>query len=175
MKRRSKMMIGVGVCALIVLIIVGRLADPIYRKLLLGWARVLTKEIPVTVEIDDHALGNVRCFAEPGEFRNHRSKGLVLWLENPRYALGYDVLVVDLDHGQVLVPNCGAGHYKLLRNGWLIQADSGAMGVPFGDSKLDANNPDFRQSGNVISFTIPPVLNLPSGRWNVTVDRKSDI
>jgi len=66
MKRRLLMLAGVG-CILVVLIVLWQRTDPIYEKLLLGWARVLKKQIPVTVEIDDHKLQGVRCFAEPGE------------------------------------------------------------------------------------------------------------
>ena len=151
------------------------MADPVSRKLLLGEARILTKQIPVTVQIDGHKLERVRCFVEPGEFRNHRSDGLVLRMDGAHSERGCDVLIVDLDHGSVLVPSYSTRNYRLLRDRWLIQSDSGAAGVPSGDSKLDANDPDFRRSGNVISFTIPPVLNLPPGRWNVTVDCKKGI
>jgi len=153
-----------------VLILVLREIDPIYRKLLLGCARVLKRELPVIVEVDNRQLQGVRCFVEPGEFGNHRSKGLVLWVEDPRIALGYDVLIADLDNEKIISPNSGDQNYRLLSNAWLIQSDSGAAGVPFGDPKLDANDPNFQQSGNLISFTMPPVLGLPSGRWNVRID-----
>jgi hypothetical protein len=173
MKRRSKMTVA-AVCVLTASIVVWFLTDPIYAKLLLGQARALRKQIPVTVEVSDHRLPGVRCFAEPGKFWNHRSKGLVLRLENPHAVLGYHVLIIDLDHRAVLVPNSDRNDYRLLRDKWLLQSNSGTEGVPFGDSKLDANDPTFQQLGNVISFSIPPVLDLPSGRWTVTVDRKSD-
>ena len=171
MKRRSKMTVA-AIDALVVFLTVWCLTDPIIAKVLLGEARVLREQIPVVVEISEHQLQNIRCFAEPGEFRNHRSKGLVLWVENPRAMLGRHLLVLDLDHEKVLVPNASGRDYRLLWNKWLIQSESGAVAVPFGDSKLDANDPDFQQSGNVISFTIPPVLNLLPGRWNVTISRR---
>ena len=89
--------------------------------------------------------------------------------------LGRHILVVDLDREEVLVPNPGVRNYQLLWHKWLIQSESGALGVPFGHPKLDANDPDFQQSGNVISFTIPPVLNLPPGRWKLKIDANERI
>lgn len=59
---------------------------------------------------------------------------------------------------------------KPLGNKRLVQSDSGAVGIAFGDSKLDERDPNFQQSGDLISFTIPPVLDLPSGRWNIKID-----
>jgi hypothetical protein len=100
---------------------------------------------------------------------------LVLWVESPDAALGRDILVVDLDHGEVLVPNFGWDDYRLLRNRWLIQSDSGAQGVPFGDAKLDAADPNFQPFGNSICFTIPAVLDLPAGRWNVRIDPNGSV
>ncbi len=169
MKRRL-LVLGGFVCILGVAFLAWLRSGSIYPKLLLGWARVLTRQIPVTAEVGGRRLEGTRCFVEPGEFQNQRSKGLVLWVENPAAVLGRDILVVDLDHGEVLVPNSGWNHYRLLRNKWLIQSDSGAQGVPFGDAKLDAADPNLQRSGNLISFTIPAVLDLPAGRWNVRID-----
>ena len=174
MKRRFKIL-AVVACCLVVLILVLHETDPIYRKLLLGWARVLKKQIPVTVEVGDHQLPGVRCFTEPGEFGNHRSKGLGLRMKDPHAVLGYHVLIVDLDHRKILLPNSGVGDYRLLGNKRLIQADSGAVGVAFGDSKLDECDPNLQQSGNLISFTIASVWGLPSGRLNVRIDASESI
>ena len=174
MKPRLLMLAGAG-CILVAMIVLWHRTDPIHKKLLLGCARVLKKQIPVTLEVDDRKIQGVRCFVEPGEFRNHRSKGLVLWVEDPRAALGYHVLIADLDHKRILLPNSGDRNYRLLGSKRLIQSDSGAVGVAFGDSKLDERDPNFQQSGNWISFTIPPVLDLPSGRWTVRIDGDSRI
>jgi hypothetical protein len=174
MKRRVIVLGGV-LCILGVAFLAWLRSGSIYPKLLLGWARVLTKQIPVTVEIGDRRLESARCFVEPGEFQNHRSQGLVLWVEDPADVLGRHILVMDQGHGEVLVPNSGQNHYRLLRNRWLIQSDSGAQGIPFGNAKLDATDPNFQQSGNSISFTIPAVLDLPAGRWNVRPDPNGSV
>lgn len=73
------------------LITIRCLADPIHAKLLLGEARLLRTQVPVTVKIGDHKLQNVCCFVEPGEFRNHRSKGLVLGMEHRATAPASDI------------------------------------------------------------------------------------
>ena len=88
---------------------------------------------------------------------------------------GRHVLILDLDHRKVGVPNSDISGYRLVWGRWLLQSEGGDGGVPFGDSKLDANDPGFQQSGNEISFTIPPVLNLPPGRWKLTIDGKNNI
>jgi hypothetical protein len=170
MKRRLMMLAGVGFVLAALFVLWYDTTHSIYAKLLLGNARVLTSQVAITVAVDDRELRGVRCFAEPGEFRNHRSKGLVLWVDDPHALLGRHVLVVDLDRRSILLPNFGLDDYKLLGNKRLMQSDSGAVGVAFGDSKLDERDPDFQQSGNLISFTIPPVLDLPAGRWSVRID-----
>jgi len=174
MKPRLLMLAGVG-CILVAMIVLWHRTDPIHKKLLLGCARVLKKQIPVTLEVDDRKIQGVRCFVEPGEFGNHRSRGLVLWVEDPRAVLGYHILIVDLDNKKIISPNSGDRNYRLLGNKRLIQSDSGAVGVAFGDSKLDDGDPNFQRSGNLISFTIPPVLDLPSGRWKVRIDANESI
>lgn len=58
---------------------------------------------------------------------------------------------------------------------WLLQAESGALGVLFGDPKLDGRDPDFQRSGDLISFTIYPEHGLPSDRWTVRIDANDRI
>lgn len=91
-------------------------------------------------------------------------------MNDPHAWPGRHILIVDSAHQEVSLPNSSARQYKLLLGRWLLQAESGAWGVPFGDPKLDGRDPDFQRSGDVISFTIYPELGLPSGRWTVRID-----
>jgi len=158
------------VCTLAASFFIWNRSGSIYPKLPFGWARVLTERIPIAVEVDGRRLETVYSFAEPGRFHGPSSDRLALWLKDPNSVLGYDVLIIDRDREEVLVPCSGVRNYRLLRNRWLVQSDSGAEGVAFGNPKLDGRDPDFQQSEDTISFTIPPVLDLPSGRWNLKVN-----
>jgi hypothetical protein len=166
MKRRTKI-IAIALCTLAALAITKIASDPIYGKLLVGTARVLTKRIPITLEVGDQRIDRVWCFRESNLFHGGASKRLILWLESPHAVLGREILVVDLNRGKVYLPNSSTLDYKLISRRWLVQSEGGDGGVAFGDSKLDASDPHFQQSGKSISFTIPPMLDLPSGRWNV--------
>lgn len=142
---------------------------PIYCKLLCGAARILSRPVDVVLEVDGRPMEGVRCFRESTRFDGTPSNRLVLHIKDPNAILGREILIVAPTDGMVLLPNASFADYRLILNKWLIQSDSGACGVAFGDSKLDARDPDFQQSGNMISFTIPPVLDLPSGRWNLRI------
>ena len=166
MKRRSRIVALTGTI-LVLLAGAGMLSDPLSRKLLLGQARLLTQELPVTAEVDGHRLEAIRCFAEPGRFGSPASKRLVLWMDETGGTIPHRALIVDLDNGKVIVPNASQANYRLLGRRWLAQSDSGAEGVPFGHPKLDARDPGFHRSADTVSFTVPAVLNLPSGQWSL--------
>lgn len=174
MKRRTRIIAAI-LCAIAVLAVVEVVSVPIYGKLLTGTARILTERIPITVKIGDRRIERVWCFRESNRFRGGVRRSLILWLESPRAMFGRHVLILDLDHGTVHVPNSAISDYRLILRRWLVQSEKGDGGVPFGAPKLDTNDPDFQQSGNEISFTIPPVLNLPPGRWELTIDGKNNI
>jgi hypothetical protein len=166
MKRRSRAVVLAGI-ALVLLASAGTVSDPLSRQLLLGQATLLRHEISVTGEVDGHRLEAIRCFAEPGRFGGPASQRLVLWMDDTGGTIPHRVLIVDLDNGKVIVPNASQANYRLLGRRWLAQSDSGAEGVLFGDPKLDARDPGFQRSADTVSFTVPAVLNLPSGQWSL--------
>lgn len=174
MKRKAKIiLISVGIP--ITLLLVWFASDRIHAKLLVGAARILRHRVPVVLSVEGVSLHNVYCFREDSLFSGERSGRLILWVEIPKAVLGRDILIVDPDSKKVCLPNSSSRHYKLLWKKWLIQSDSGVQGVAFGDSKLDPNDPSFQQAGNIISFSIPPILGLPSGRWTLKLNRSAQL
>lgn len=170
MKRKSKFILVVIIILLSFSIIFTWFASYyIHGKLLFGTARVLTNKVPIILTVDDNPINDVLCFREPCLYHGGVSKRLVLWLENPQAVADRYILIVDPEKEKVGIPNSSTHQYKLLWKRWLIQAESGIGVVAFGDSKLDKRDPEFQQVGNLISFTIPPVKNLPSGRWNIQI------
>lgn len=169
MKRKYKIII-ISAVILMMLFLAWFAAEPIHVKLLVGSARIIGNKVPARLSVDGVSLENAHCFREDSLFNGEKSNRLVLWVEIPETPLGRDILIVDPDSRKVYLPAAGTDDYKLLWKKWLIQSDSGAMGVAFGDSKLDPNDPNFQQAGNMISFSIPPVLGLPSGRWELKLN-----
>ena len=92
---------------------------------------------------------------------------------------GRHVLILDLDHRKV-----GRAQFGISQiTGWFGEDGScnkpkegrGWWSARSVTPRLDANDPGFQQLGNEVSFTIPPVLNLPPGRWKLTIDGKNNI
>lgn len=144
-------------------------SQPIYCKLLFGMARILSQQVDVVLEIDGRLVPGVRCFKESTLYDGRPSDRLVLYIDDPNTLLKRHIILVAPAHGMVLLPKPSTRDYRLIRDRWLIQSDSGAEGVAFGDTKLDDRDPDFRRSKDTCSFTIPPVLDLPAGRWNLRI------
>jgi len=172
MKRRSKIIIVIILLSLSTAV-AWFASDYIHGKLLIGTARVLKNKVPIILTVDGNLINGVLCFREPCLYNGGASKRLVLWLENPQAVTGRKILIVDPEKEKVFIPNSSTRDYKLLLNRWLLQSESGSVGVAFGYSKLDKRDPDFQMVGNLISFTIPSVLNLPPGRWNIQIKEKS--
>ncbi|UCE46740.1 MAG: hypothetical protein JSW47_14120 [Phycisphaerales bacterium] len=169
MKRKTKIVI-ISVVTSVIFLLVWFASDRIRLRLLVGAARILRDAVAVQLSVDGASVGNVRCFREDTVFDGGKSNRLVLWVEIPKASYGRDILIVDPDSRKIYLPNASSNDYKLLWKRWLMQSDSGAMGAAFGDSKPDPDDPNFQQADNIISFTIPPILDLPSGRWELKLN-----
>lgn len=171
MKRRWKTAI-ILLCVAILLAIAALASQPVYCRLLLGTSRILSEQVGVVLEINGRPVPGVRCFKESTRYDGSPSDRLVLYFDDPDALLKRHILLVAPADGMVLLPNLSTRDYRLISDRWLIQSDSGAQGVAFGDSKLDGVDPHFERSEGTVSFTVPfPLLGLPTGRWSLRIDR----
>ena len=157
-----------GFVIFVILIFVWFVSDIIHMKLFVGGARILTKQVHINIEIDGQRFDDFFCFEDTGQFGDGHSKRLVLWIKSSESNYLREILIVDTTNRKILLPNSSDNCYKLICEKYLMQSNSGAYGVAFGDSKLDANDPEYQNTNGTISFNIPSnEFGIPSGRWTI--------
>lgn len=169
MKQKLRILVGI-VCVLVALFVAWLASGSSYPKLLIGRAWILTRRVPVAVEIDGHRLERVLCFAT-ARTSQRLPERLILGVGTLQGVSRHDFLIVGLAHQRLFHPNPGDRYNRVLHNGWLLQSDAGASGVDLADPVKGGDvAPGFRRSGNTVSFSIASTAGLPGGRWNVTID-----
>ena len=103
-------------------------SQPIYCKVLLGMARILSQQVDVVLEINGRIVPGVRCFKESTCYDENPSDRLVLHINDPNAASKHHILLVAPAERMVLLPSQSTENYRLIRDKWLIQSDIGALG-----------------------------------------------